>query len=89
MSRSPLYPALLAALSLFCGPVFSKPVTGMDEPGEGEPLRHYYWVSAMSTSYQAAKAYAQKAQAESQVTAVMRRPCPTGGKSPPPEPRLR
>ncbi|HTC19726.1 MAG TPA: YncE family protein, partial [bacterium] len=80
MSRSPLYPALLAALSLLGGPVFSKPVTGMDEPGEGEPLRHYYWVSAMSTSYQAAKAYVQKAQAESQVNRRHEEALPNGWK---------
>jgi YVTN family beta-propeller protein len=80
MSRSLLGPVLLASLSLFCGPLLAKPVTGMDEPGEGEPLRHYYWVSAMGTSYQAAKAYAQKAQAESQITRSHEAALPNGWK---------
>jgi YVTN family beta-propeller protein len=48
--------------------LFAKPVTGMDVPGEGEPLRRYFWVSAKGTSYNAAKAYAEKAQAQSKVT---------------------
>lgn len=50
-------------------PAIPKPVTGMDELGEGEKLREYFWVAANTgTSYDAAKTYTEKAQKAFQIT---------------------
>ncbi len=80
MSRSRLWPGLFAMASLLFGPAYAKPVTGLDEPGEGEPLRQYYWAQAKGTSYAEAKAYAQKAQDQSRITRSHEVALPNGWK---------
>ncbi len=67
-------------VSLLSIPVFSKPITGLDEPGEGEPLRQYYWAQAKGTSYKSALDYAKKAQAQSQITLSHAMALPNGWK---------
>ncbi|HTA76823.1 MAG TPA: YncE family protein, partial [bacterium] len=80
MNQIRLWPILSAVFLLLSLPAHSKPVTGMDEPDEGEPLRQYYWAQAKGTSYDAAKIYAKKAQAESQVTLSHEVALPNGWK---------
>ncbi len=79
MSRSRFWFVLLAVL-IFSVRVDGKPVTGMDEPGEGEPLRQYFWAQAKGTSYDAAKTYTVKAQNESQITRRHEAALPNGWK---------
>src|ERR1700735_3709312 len=79
MSRFFLLMAFLA-LSFFSNSASGKPITGMDVPGEGEPLRRYYWAMAKGTSYEAAKAYTAKAQADSQITRTHEAALPNGWK---------
>jgi len=80
MSRFRFWSVLLTLISFLSVPAFGKPLTGMDEPGEGELLRHYYWAQAKGTSYTAAKTYAEKSQAESQVTRTHQAALPNGWK---------
>jgi YVTN family beta-propeller protein len=70
---------LLVFLSL-SSPAFPKPVTGMDEPGESDPLKQYFWVSAKGTSYETAKEHAEKAQKVFQITRTHEAALPNGWK---------